>query len=273
MVAAGPVPLLGVDDLVGRRREVRTAVRALTSNRDRGVSLVGMGGVGKSTVAGRVMQRLREDGWAIAIHAGPFSIAALCAVVRDALDEIADPAAGRLVNQLGDEQADDQLRLGRLVRAVRDHRVLLVLDNFEDNLSLGGDTFRDEVTAVVTATLVGAAGVGRLLVTSRYPLPGVDGLRDVRVTPLSPAQARKLLLRLPGLDALTGTQARELLRHHRWPPPAAGAGRRQPARGHGPTAVSDRPAPRRCRRAGHRPRQAPRGSVGSCARRDDDRAA
>ena len=211
VVAAGPVPLLGVDDLVGRRREVRTAVRALTDPRHRGVALYGMGGVGKSTVAGRVMQRMRERGWTVATVAGPLSVTGLRTAVRDALDEIGDPDAARLVTQLSAETADEQLQIARLCRAVREHRLLLVLDNFEDNLIPGGEAFGEPSTAALTASVAAAATTGRLLVTSRYPIPEIEGLAEVRVTPLSPAQARKLLLRLPGLDGLDADQARELL--------------------------------------------------------------
>jgi hypothetical protein len=59
----GPVLQLGMDDLIGRRRELREALRALRdpSRAYAGVVLTGLGGVGKSAIAGRAMVRLTED--------------------------------------------------------------------------------------------------------------------------------------------------------------------------------------------------------------------
>jgi len=220
VVPSGPVPRLGVDDLVGRRAEVRESLRVLLdeprSVRERGqragVTLCGVGGAGKSTVAGRVMARLAERGWVVAAVAGPLDLGALCSAVGAALDELDDDGARRLVGQLA-EQADDKVRLARLGRAVKDHRLLLVLDNFEDNLYLGGETFAEPVTGAVVTALARSAATGRLLVTSRYPVGPLAGLlHDVRVVPLSRAQARKLLLRLPALDQLSGSDSAAVLR-------------------------------------------------------------
>ncbi|WP_370963094.1 tetratricopeptide repeat protein [Amycolatopsis sp. cg9] len=193
------VPLLGVDDLVGRRPEVRTAVRALAGPDHQGVTLCGMGGVGKSTVAGRVMQRMVDRGWVVATVAGVLNLPGLCAAVRDALDSVDGSGAQRLVTQLGEEDADDKLRIGRLTRALREHRLLLVLDNFEDNLRPGGESFTEAATEALLGQLVAAATSGRVLITSRYPVPAAASLLDIRLVPLSSAQTGKLLLRLPGL--------------------------------------------------------------------------
>lgn len=200
VVAGGPVPLLGVDDLVGRRTEVRTALRALTEDGQNGVVLVGMGGVGKSTVAGRVMHRLRDRGWTTATVAGPLNLTAVVRAVRSALDELPDTAS--LVAKLGEEQTDELLRVERVSRALRDHRLLLVLENFEDNLTVDGSAYREPAIAAVIEALVRAAATGRVLITTRYPLPGIPGLCDLRILPLSRAQARKLILRLPALQDL-----------------------------------------------------------------------
>ncbi|MEZ4768174.1 MAG: tetratricopeptide repeat protein [Caldilineales bacterium] len=83
---------------------------------------------------------------------------------------------------------------------------LLVLDNFEDNLALGGGRFADETAALLLDELLAAAGRGKLLITSRYPLPegaGGDGLAAVHLPPLSPAETRRFFHRLEGL-ATTG---------------------------------------------------------------------
>jgi Mrp family chromosome partitioning ATPase len=216
----GQVPMLGVDDLVGRRREVRTALHVLcddprspgTAVQRGGVVLHGLGGVGKSTIAGRVMARLADRGWVIAPLAGTVELSALCEEVAEALDELDDDAATSLAGRLL-EQAPDELRRARLQRAVRDHRVLVVLDNFEDNLGDAGEAFRDDATEELLGRLLGAAERGRLLVTSRFPVgPYAAELYEQRVGPLSRSQSRKLLLRLPALGGLPGRETAEALR-------------------------------------------------------------
>ncbi|MEU7784540.1 CHAT domain-containing protein [Amycolatopsis sp. NPDC049159] len=210
--SAGPVPFLGVDDLVGRRAEVRTAVRTLAGTGYRGVTLSGMGGLGKSTVAGRVIQRMVDRSWAVATVAGVLDLAALCSAVREALDAVDNERARLLVGQLGDESADDQLRMGRLTRSLREHRLLIVLDNFEDNLTTGGEKFNETTTENLIKILTKSASVGRILITSRYPLPSFPDLLDLRLAPLSNAQTGKLLLRLPGLNELTRKKSQAIFR-------------------------------------------------------------
>ena len=69
--ASGAVPMLSIGDLIGRRVEVRRVMRVLTGDercvseigQKAGVQLLGIGGVGKSAIAGRVMSRLADEGW------------------------------------------------------------------------------------------------------------------------------------------------------------------------------------------------------------------
>ena len=217
---SGPVPQLGVEDLVGRRVEVREALRVLLDDersikslgRRSGVALLGVGGVGKSTVAGRIMSRMVDRGWVCATVAGPIDLPSLCSAAAAALDELPDPAAGRLAAQLT-ESADDILRVTRVGRALRDHKVLLVLDNFEDNLSVGGESFTEPATGALVASVLRAAGAGRLLITSRYPAAPLAGLlHEVRILPLSRQQARKLLLRLPAFEDISQADTSAILR-------------------------------------------------------------
>ncbi|MEO1085198.1 MAG: tetratricopeptide repeat protein, partial [Acidobacteriota bacterium] len=76
--------------------------------------------------------------------------------------------------------------------------------NFEDNLSLPGDEnveFKSSVLAEMLEAWLAQPGHSRLLITSRYPVP-LRRLDDHALGPLSPAETRKLIWRLPGLDAL-----------------------------------------------------------------------
>ncbi|MBM3727986.1 MAG: tetratricopeptide repeat protein, partial [Acidobacteria bacterium] len=171
--------------LIGRRAEVREIVRELTRGTSAGCQILGMGGVGKSSVAGRVIERLAPS-HAIVEVSGPVS--------ADTLGK----EASRVVE--GFTLSDDPVR--SLEDLLRSQRVLLVLDNFEDNLD-GHHQFRDPATQALMRSLCEAAGKGRLLITSRYPVPEAeDWLRVHRLGPLTGAQLRKLLLRHPRLQAM-----------------------------------------------------------------------
>jgi hypothetical protein len=83
----GPVPQLRIDDLIGRRVELRETLRSLrdAGRRHAGIVLTGIGGAGKSAVAGRVMCRLAEDGWLVAAHRGRFDLAEIAIALGSAL--------------------------------------------------------------------------------------------------------------------------------------------------------------------------------------------
>jgi tetratricopeptide (TPR) repeat protein len=207
---AGPVPQLGIDDLIGRRNEQRETLRTLRdrSRQYAGVALTGIGGVGKSAVAGRVMQRLSEAGWLLSAHAGRFDLGAIGANLGARLLKAGRPEAVELGRLLAAGDVDDEARLQLVAKALAEEPVLLVLDDFEQNLKLGGDEFLDPDVGDYLRLLAGSAGRGRLLLTSRYPVPGMDDLLwRVPVGPLSRAETQKLLLRL---DSLRGRDPSEL---------------------------------------------------------------
>lgn len=210
-LASGPVPALGMGELIGRRVELRETLRALRGGAGaaRGVVLTGIGGVGKSSVAGRVMARLTEDGgWVCSATTGTFSLDSVCAALRADLHAAAPGWARAAHDQLATLSADDDARLRFLERVLRLHPVVLVLDNFEDNLTPDGAGFAEEGTAAVLENLAEACGAGRLLVTCRHPLPGLPNLlRQIGIGPLSPSETRRLFLRLAGLRTLAGEDA------------------------------------------------------------------
>ncbi|GAA2393850.1 CHAT domain-containing protein [Dactylosporangium salmoneum] len=197
--AAAPVPLSNptelptgdgvrerlIGDLIGRRGLLRVITQTL---RDEvigaplvsGVVLTGPGGIGKTALAGRVVTRLRDDvddPWTIVVHTGVW-----------------DP------NELVDADA------------MRTERILLVLDDFEQNLTAGGAAFTDPGFAAALAALCAAAERGKVLVTSRYPIPADVPLSRLEVPPLSDAELRRLLLRMPGLRDLAGEDLETVVR-------------------------------------------------------------
>ncbi|MFN6338092.1 MAG: TIR domain-containing protein [Cyanobacteriota bacterium] len=211
---AGPVPQLAIGDLVGRRREIRACLRRLRDpGCPGGVLLSGIGGVGKSGVAGRVMGRLAEDGWVVASHSGRFDPRAIGLEVGLALMETGRQGSRPLADSLLRQDLDDQLRFRLLERLLAQEPLLLVLDDFEQNLSPGGEAFLDRDTGGYLVRLLAAAQRGRLLLTCRHPLPASgSAVWEVPLGPLSDAETRKLVQRLPGLRQLSAPDLGAALR-------------------------------------------------------------
>ena len=212
---AGPVPQLRIDDLIGRRRELRETLRTLRdpARRFAGVVLTGAGGVGKSALAGRAMQRLQEDGWAIAAHGGRFDLGNIATQTGIALEATVRDAARQIAAGLLRPDQDDRVRFALLARALAELPLLLVLDDFEQNLAPGGGQFLDADLGGLLQMLGDAARRGRLLITSRYPVAELAGyLHRVPVGPLSPAESRKLVLRLDTLKPLEPAALARILR-------------------------------------------------------------
>ena len=220
---------LPMGTLIGRRAPIRdtTAIVRRTGRAvDRfgaasGVVLTGAGGIGKTAVAGRVMARLRDEGWLIAVHEGRWKPAALITATSRALEvALGRPGGPALVGiwqaaaaLLADPGTDDGPKLAAIGGLLGGQRLLIVFDDFEQNLSPGGDEFLDPAIDEVITALADAADTGALLVTCRYPLPGPGRfLVPVPIPPLSPAELRRLFLRLPALRDLPAEDRRLLMR-------------------------------------------------------------
>ena len=214
---SGPVPQLGMDDLIGRRSELREVLKAIRDpDADHvGAVVTGIGGVGKSALVGRAMQRLVEDGWVVAVHTGRYGLNEVFACVGAALRD-AKPQAAVLLGNRFIAQAIGEPEQQRLIhKAIAEQRVLLLLDDFEQNLEHGGKEFLDPSTEMALVALAEQAlgGKGRLLFTCRYPIPRAEGwLRRVTLGALSPAEMRKMVLRMPALSGLKPAEMEPVLR-------------------------------------------------------------
>jgi hypothetical protein len=202
---------LQLGQLIGRRAELRTATAVLRRTRkavDRhgaaaGVLLRGVGGIGKTAIAGRVMTRLADDGWTVAVHTGAWNPGALFEAVADGLEQPRSGGPTQLAGALQSAEVTEPAKLDLICQLLSTRRLLLVLDDFEQNLAAGGTAFTDPAVAVHLTRLAEAATTGGLLVTCRYPLPDDDRLLvDLPVASLSPAELRRLFLRMPALSAL-----------------------------------------------------------------------
>jgi tetratricopeptide (TPR) repeat protein len=225
-------PQLGVDEFIDRRSEMREVLRVLRDDaqfvdqagRMPGVVVTGVGGLGKSALAGRVAARLVEEGWALAVHQGELRLDGIAGAVAEGLGGWAarlatqhtrhpqtgssaavSPTAEDVRAAVKDltAAADDGELLPLLTRTLRRFPILLVLDDFEQNLDTGGTRFSDEGVDAQLGVLVATGGLTKVLVTCRYPIPGFEHrLHEVGLPPLSSAEIRKDFLRLPGLRAL-----------------------------------------------------------------------
>ncbi|MCX5557409.1 tetratricopeptide repeat protein [Streptomyces sp. NBC_00038] len=210
-----------VGEFVGRRTELRRLLSALRDPGRAGVLVHGIGGVGKSTLAAELLH-----------HYGIRNrlIVPVSATTTRTVDAVLETLRQRLNAYClaADLPETDPLR--RVAVALTDARspwrdrwelvrqivlprlpVLMIVDNAEDLLTrtTSGDGRQpsDPALADLLAAWTAASPRTRLLVTSRYPF-SLPQRAHVRLTahhlgPLSLAETRKLIWRLPGLDALS----------------------------------------------------------------------
>src|SRR6266851_1603861 len=148
-----------VTRMIGREEAVATLVSRLS--RERLLTIVGPGGIGKTTVALAVAERMIAD-----YEHGIWLID---------LAPLNDPrlVPSAVATVLGLEVRAENPLPG-LIAALRDRRILLLLDNCEHVI--------DAAASLVAAILSGVPGVN-ILATSREPL-GVAGEREHRLGPL-----------------------------------------------------------------------------------------
>ena len=221
--------LAGRDDwyFVGRRREQRRWPLDLTGPGLAGIAVTGIGGTGKTTLAAEIVSRVRdrEPGRILVSLRGPLTLESVLGAVTSAIRRELlvhgdmDTTAVRALDVASRTDLGWQDRLAVLREHVLDHvPVLLLLDNFEDNLGSHGAGYevRDQLLADVLAAWVTDPGASRLLVTSRYAftLPGgaEQALSFRQLGALSRAETWKLAWSLPALDKLDEGQLEQVWR-------------------------------------------------------------
>ena len=198
-----------VGEFVGRRRAQRRWPAELLGPLGTGLVVPGIGGVGKTTLAAELVQRIteRDPGRLTVIAASSltgghgFGAGCLIALAR----ALRRRSGWHFLHGL--DQAEQAPRPDRYWQDTprRPARgppcfvpVLLVLDNFEDNLTAdsapgrpGWRSVADQDLAALLAALAAQPGQCRLLITSRYPfvLPG-QAERVLSFQPIGPLSPR-----------------------------------------------------------------------------------
>ena len=216
---AGELVVPEAGEFIGRNREVRRARRIL-ARPGAGLVIHGLGGVGTSSLAAQVLRTLGEGAGLVVSKTGPLLVDDLLGEIGARINQAAsgsgddrqvgDLAQAGLALRAADIEWTDRWRLlAELVLPVLPMTVLL--DSFDYNLRPADDgvgwTVGDPELADLLARWVSRPGQSHLIITSRYPFSLADDserlLDFIGVGPMSPAEARKLMWRLPGLDALS----------------------------------------------------------------------
>lgn len=182
-----PNELKGISDfdrssaLIGRARELAEIKNLLLSDAFRLITLTGTGGSGKTTLA-------RAVGNDVSGHFadGVFFVELVAA-------DNADLAVSVIAQTFGVKESGDKSLVEAMVNYLRDKRILLILDNFEQILS----------AAPFVRKLINSTEHLKILVTSRAPMR-VNGEHEMTVAPLD-VPPRELILSGDNLNDYAST--------------------------------------------------------------------
>ncbi|MDG4560930.1 MAG: CHAT domain-containing protein [Candidatus Competibacter sp.] len=205
--AAGKVEVCPRDRFVGRRRPLQRCLRVLKSFAGEdcyaeGVLMHGMGGLGKSSLAARLCDRLPD--YRRLVWVGQVDELALLRVLGDKLDD------AEAITRLNEPGLSLKARLQRLLReTLATVPMLFVFDDFEHSLerSEEGNVSLKPGTLPVLRDLLAAlhetGSACRVIVTSRwaFPLPGPAKLYSEGLESLRGADLEKKTQQLESLGA------------------------------------------------------------------------
>jgi tetratricopeptide (TPR) repeat protein len=180
----------------GRRREQREYLKLLRDGAPPALCITGEGGVGKSTLAARLTDRLYHSGYRVIPIYGEMTPDKLIQeTIKVFISEKAKEEADYLKGLLDSQEKLDYL----LSNVLGTKPTLYLFDNFEDNLkaSAGFKEFKNPYWQQAFQTLLEQLPhtESRILITCRYAIPGPD----------------KTLLHQAGLKEMTEPEARKLM--------------------------------------------------------------
>jgi WD40 repeat protein/transcriptional regulator with XRE-family HTH domain len=185
---------LDVPSFYGREEELAMLARWVLEERCRVVSVLGLGGVGKSALSVALMRQVASH-FQVVLWRSLRDAPDCSALLADCLRVVSPQPLADLPNTV-------EARLGRLLSALGELRVLLVLDNLESVLEAGDARGRlragYEGYSRLLQDLAGRAHQGCLLVTSREK-PAVLRVLEGRQAPVRS-------LRLSGLEEAASEQ-------------------------------------------------------------------
>jgi tetratricopeptide (TPR) repeat protein len=242
-----------VGSFIGRQSERRELLRVLLGDPERHrpparmAILRGLGGVGKSALAAKLVESLARRGYRVAIHFGRASAFELLPILSDLVlkaggagevelspsqrRKLATLAKGDAPLDPGEELVPLSEAQGLLEPLLAGLRFCLVLDDFEQNLNLPQvlrEGRSEEILPLLPSASYGldskelaqflvwllrTASTGKVLVTCRYGFELPES-RDLAIAQpmlrgLPEGDALKLTLRLRGFEGLTWVQRRE----------------------------------------------------------------
>ena len=168
-----------------------------------GVVIHGMAGAGKTALALEATYTQQENFRAIIWYAAPSEGADVRSAVIELAAIMEQEIPGLEFIHLLNDTTRLRAFLPRLTELFRRRRILLVIDNADSLLSAAGN-WRDERWQLVINALTSHAGLGRLIITTRYPVL-VTGSGTVLAEPLdtlSGTEAVLLAREFPRLRAL-----------------------------------------------------------------------
>lgn len=202
-VVAGLSVRMQLGDFVGRiglRRRLRAAV---TGSGRAGAVLWGMGGIGKSSLALDLLQRLVLAGWRPAVPEAMTAGELYRAVIRAGRTLVTTDRRADLRDLLG-AGADEQDVAEAAAALITAQPIVLLLDDLHAHATIDRRRLDDRALVAAITTLAAHARAGAVLVTSRHRLTDLTPLVDeLHVGPLDDTELQLLLWRLPALGALT----------------------------------------------------------------------
>ncbi|MEU4424117.1 tetratricopeptide repeat protein [Actinoplanes sp. NPDC024001] len=214
-----PVPVGGIlarpaGQFVGRRSEQRHLPSMLTNGAVTGLVLLGIGGIGKTTLAAEIVLRItsRDPAWRVVTCTGRVTVdgifAAVAATLRAALlrQGLTAGPETEAVQMLTRMDLPWRVRFALLHDDLLTRVPLfLVLDEFEENLTgEGRRTILDSSLADLLACWILRPAESRMVITSRFPFVVPDDVDDLlhwhHLAPMSSAESRKLMWALPSLQ-------------------------------------------------------------------------